>query len=141
MGEASEAAERWYRAVESGDEAAMVDSLTDDCDFLSPGGAVSSAKEAATFAGAFMTAFPDARFEFQAWVESGDTAAAEGAYSGTHTGTLVSPQGDIPATGKSITITFAAVSKVRNGRVSYHHAYWDNAAFMMQLGLMPPPGG
>jgi hypothetical protein len=93
----------------------------------------------ATFASAFMTAFPDARFEFQAWVESGDTAAAEGAYSGTHTGTLVSPQGDIPATGKSVTITFAAVSKVRNGRVSYHHAYWDNAAFMMPLGLMAPP--
>jgi predicted ester cyclase len=88
-----------------------------------------------------MTAFPDAEFEFQSWVESGDMAAAEGRYSGTHTGTLVSPQGDIPATGKSVTIEFAAVTKVRDGRVSYHHAYWDNAAFMTQLGLMPPPGG
>ena len=141
MGEAREAAERWYRAVESGDEAAMVDALTDDCDFLSPGGRVGSAKEAAAFAGAFMTAFPDARFEFQAWVESGDVAAAEGSYSGTHTGILVSPQGDIAATEKSVTIPFAALSMSRDGRVSYHHAYWDNAAFLMQLGLMPPPGG
>ena len=141
MGEAREAAERWYQAVESGDDAAMVAALTDDCDFLSPGGAVNSAKEAAMLARAFMTAFPDARFAFQAWVESGDMAAAEGSYSGTHTDTLVSPQGDIAATGKSVTIPFAAISKVRNGRVSYHHAYWDNAAFMVQLGLMPPTGG
>lgn len=141
MGEAREAAERWYRAVESGDEGAMVDVLTDDCDFLSPGGPVSSGKEAATFAGAFMTAFPDARFKFQARVESGDTVAEEGTYSGTHTGTLVGPQGDIPATGKTVTIPFVALSKVRDGRVSYHHAYWDNAAFMMQLGRMPPTGG
>jgi predicted ester cyclase len=129
------------RAVESGDEGAMVEALTEDCDFLSPGGPLNGAKEAAAFAGVFMTAFPDARFEFQAWVESGDTAAAEGKYWGTHTGTLASPQGDIAATGKSVTIPFAAVTKVRDGRVSYHHAYWDNAAFMMQLGLMPSPGG
>ena len=46
-----------------------------------------------------------------------------------------------PGEARALVNYFAAVSKVRNGKVSYHHAYWDNAAFMMQLGLMPPPGG
>jgi predicted ester cyclase len=89
---------------------------------------------------AFVTAFPDARAELVRAVESGDVVMTEGIFSGTHTAPLASPAGEIPPTGKSLRLPFADVFVVRDGLIVEHHIYYDQVAFMAQLGLMPAPG-
>lgn len=47
----------------------------------------------------FRQAFPDLSWEAEATFESTDGALDEGRLVGTHTGTLSSPEGDVPPTG------------------------------------------
>ena len=137
MGQARDLAQRWFDAVKTGDPATIAGLLTDDCDFYTPGGPVSSSQEAARYVGAFTAAVPDAEFDVKAWVEEGEHVVAEGVYRGTHTGPLVGPDGAIPPTGRPIEIPFVTVFGAREGKIAAHRAYWDNATFMAQLGLMP----
>jgi steroid delta-isomerase-like uncharacterized protein len=141
MGQARELGERWFETVRGGDAGAIAAMLTDDVDFYTPAGVISSPQEAAGYLQGFAVALPDAQFNIRQWIEEGDSAAAEGSYTGTHTGPLVGPMGEIPPTGKSVDVPFTTVFQARDGKLSAHRAYWDNATFMMQLGLMPPPGG
>jgi predicted ester cyclase len=72
-------------------------------------------------------------------VESQDDVVVEGVYSGTHTGPLATPDGqEIAATDKSVNVPYVTMFEVRDGRIASHRAYWDQMAFMAQLGLMPP---
>jgi ketosteroid isomerase-like protein len=89
----------------------------------------------------FPTAFPDARAELIRAVASGDTVIVEGAFSGTRTGPLASPAGEVPPTGRSLRLEFADVFVIRDGIVVEHRIYYDQVEFMTQLGLMPSPVG
>ncbi|MDP9343499.1 MAG: ester cyclase [Actinomycetota bacterium] len=136
-----ELGERWFDTVRGGDVDAIAAMLTDDVDFYTPAGSVRGPQEAAALLHGFAVAMPDAGFNIRQWIEEGNSAAAEGSYTGTHTGPLAGPMGEVPATGRSVDVPFTTVFEVRDGKISAHRAYWDNATFMMQLGLMPPPGG
>jgi steroid delta-isomerase-like uncharacterized protein len=140
MGEVQELGERWFETVRGGDVDAIAAMLTDDVDFYTPMGAISSAREAAGYLKGFAVAMPNAAFEIDRWIEEADAAVAVGRYTGTHTGPLAGPMGETPATGRSVDVPFATVFEARGGKLSMHRAYWDNATFMLQLGLMPPPG-
>lgn len=70
---------------------------------------------------------------------TGDQAAEEARFSGTHTGALRTPNGDVPPTGKRMASRYAAVSRVKNGKVTSFHVYFDVADVLAQLGLMPWP--
>lgn len=140
MGEARELGERWFETVKTGDADAVLALVTDDIDFLTAGTPLSGAEQIAGFTSGYSTAFPDMDFVIRRWIEDGDAAVAEGSFTGTHTGPMQSPMGEIPPTGRSIDLPFTTVFEARDGRLSAHRAYWDNAAFMTQLGLMPAPG-
>ena len=89
------------------------------------------------FTTVFLNACPDATVRGDRYWESGDTIVAEGVFSGTHTGDLVTPAGAIPATGQKIALEFADVFKVRDGKAYEHRIYFDQGELMQQLGLMP----
>ena len=55
---------------------------------------------------------------------------------GTHTGTLNTPGGAIPATGKKIELRFAEIYLMRDGKIKTMRAYWDTGTLMRQLGLV-----
>ena len=64
-------------------------------------------------------------------------------FTGTNTGPLqmgpdVPP---IPATGKSISNKGVYFARIRYDKGVEVHTYPDAAGMMMQLGLVPPPGG
>ena len=54
---------------------------------------------------------------------------------GTHTGTLVTSMGDIPATGRSMTLQLCDVTEFQNGKVRRQRTYFDTGSMMAQLGL------
>lgn len=82
-------------------------------------------------------AVPDlnVRDEFKA--ENGDTAINEWSMSGTNSGPLETPEGIIPATDKLVTLRGRDALTVREGGIRSHRAYYDQLAFMTQLGLVP----
>jgi predicted ester cyclase len=74
------------------------------------------------------------------WIETGDTVVVEGSFRGTFTGTLRSPDGDVPPNGKSLDLKFVDIFRAKDGKVVSHHVYFDRLDFAEQLGLAPPPG-
>ena len=87
----------------------------------------------------FVTAFPDCRMDVTATIESGNLAVIEGMYSGTHTGILQTPQGDVPPTGRRLALALCDVCEIAAGRIVSIRAYYDQMAFAGQLGLLPEP--
>jgi steroid delta-isomerase-like uncharacterized protein len=85
------------------------------------------------------TAFPDSQVETTTVVADDETAAMEFVGRGTHTGPLVSPAGDIPATGQRVETPFAQVMRIHDGKVTQARLYFDLGTILRQLGVMSAP--
>jgi predicted ester cyclase len=81
----------------------------------------------------FMNAFPDCRFEIDDMIAEGDQVVTKKTFTGTHTVDF----GEIPPTGKSVTLQFVDIMRVRDGRIVEHWLCMDQLRFMQQLGLIP----
>jgi steroid delta-isomerase-like uncharacterized protein len=91
----------------------------------------------------WFAAFPDIYVDTKNRVANADQVAAELEFSGTNSGPLQMAPGApaIPATGKKVTGKGTYFVRIRNGKAVEVHTYPDAAGMMMQLGLVPPPGG
>jgi steroid delta-isomerase-like uncharacterized protein len=82
--------------------------------------------------------FSDIRMEISLLIEEGDKVVAEWTWTATQTGPLPMPDGsEIPATGKTVVNPGMTVFTVRDGKFASEREYFDGAAMMSQLGLMP----
>jgi steroid delta-isomerase-like uncharacterized protein len=83
-----------------------------------------------------LRALPDARFTLAGVLEAGEAAALQYNLSGTHLGPLATPEGEIPATGKSFSTDGAVFSRINErGEVVEERRYYDVAGMFSQLGL------
>ncbi len=140
MSELSKLVDQHYQAVNKGDVEAGAAMMAEDIDNVFPGaGRVPGKQGFKMFTTPFFKAFPDAHIRVTAQAESGDTIMTEGVYSGTHTGILTTPQGDVPPTGRKLDLRFCDVFQVKGGKAIAHRLYFDNVEFLTQLGLMPQP--
>ena len=101
-----------------------------DTRFHGPSGAIE-------FSEMWADGFPDGRVKIDNVVASGDLVVLQFTGKGTQTGALKSPTGEIPATGRSITLNFCDVHKFRGGKIRLVESYFDSASMLMQLGVMP----
>jgi predicted ester cyclase len=86
----------------------------------------------------FAGAFPNMKHQSARILESGDWVVAEGSFVGDHTGPMYMPTGDvIPATHKHVDFPYAMVARVVSGKLAELNVYFDNMAFLSQLGLVP----
>lgn len=83
----------------------------------------------------WVDAFPDGKVTVDRVIASGDDVVVEFTGRGTHTGTLVTSMGEIPATGRSVTLQFCDVMQFKNGKVQEQRSYFDTGSMMAQLGL------
>lgn len=79
--------------------------------------------------------FPDGVITVDNIIGSGDQVVVEFTGRGTHTGTLVTSMGSIPATGRSLTLKLCDVTEFREGKVKSQRNYFDSGSLMAQLGL------
>ncbi|HKS77616.1 MAG TPA: ester cyclase [Gaiellaceae bacterium] len=85
-----------------------------------------------------LTAFPDARYVVESFVEDGDTFADEWTFTGTNTGPFRLPDGsEVPATGRPVEIKGMELVEVRDGKIVVDNLYYDFMAAVSQLGLVP----
>jgi predicted ester cyclase len=85
---------------------------------------------------AYRAAFPDLRHRMLGHVEAGDTIAVELIAEGTHTGTMQTPQGPVPATGARVVWESCDYIRVRDGKLASWHVYHDTVPFLTALGLL-----
>jgi steroid delta-isomerase-like uncharacterized protein len=84
--------------------------------------------------------FPDVRFEIINTIEKDDrNGADEIRLNGTHTGPLETPTGEeLPPTNKRVELKGSAFARLNElGEIVEERRYYDVAAFLRQLGLMP----
>ena len=87
------------------------------------------------YASGWATGFPDGRITVDNVVAAGDTVVAEVTGRGTHTGTLETSMGAIPATGRSLTLKLCDVVEMKDGKIQTQRTYFDTGSMMAQLGL------
>jgi steroid delta-isomerase-like uncharacterized protein len=92
------------------------------------------------FADMWATGFPDGKVTIERAAASGKQVTIEHTGRGTHTGTLKSPGGDIPATGKSVTLQLCDVFTIEGGKIKSLRSYFDSASLLTQIGVLPEAG-
>ena len=83
----------------------------------------------------YRTAFPDMTNTIDEQVAEGDVVVSRGTTRGTHQAAL----GDIPATGKSVTVPWIIISRFEGDRISSDFEVYDSLGLMQQLGVVPTP--
>jgi steroid delta-isomerase-like uncharacterized protein len=139
MGDALEAAKRADEAFNAHDVDARLAANTDDTLFVMPGGTQLRGPEQADLLRAFWDALPDVTITWKNYVESGSLIAGEGVLTGTHTGPFRTPQGEIPPSGKQVTLPYAFIRRVEDGKIASERLYFDQMEFLQQLGALPEP--
>lgn len=80
--------------------------------------------------------FPDSRMIIQHSVAEGDLVAFYATFTGTQKGQM----GPFPPSNKKMTLEFAGIHRVADGKIVETWVIWDNLAALTQLGHFPPPG-
>jgi steroid delta-isomerase-like uncharacterized protein len=106
---------------------------------IEPSGKVEGIEQFKAHGKSFATGLPDSRMEVTSVIESGNCVVIEGVYTGTHTGPLMTPQGEVPPTGRKLTLPLCDVFEVAAGRITRLRVYYDQMTFAAQLGLLPEP--
>ncbi len=83
-----------------------------------------------------LKAIPDLQWQIKTVLVQGDSAVFEALESGTFTGLLELPNGNIQPTKKSYRLPFIAFLRINNvGLIVEYRNYWDNLSFIRQLGI------
>jgi steroid delta-isomerase-like uncharacterized protein len=82
-------------------------------------------------------AFPDAVGTVKSALASGDKAALEVTWKGTHTGPLVTATGTISASGKSQETPAAYILTFAGDKITEGRHYFDSLTLLKQIGAQP----
>ncbi len=131
---------RYYEALNARKYDTYEELFTEDVGVIASGGiqlrGIDAMRE---FDRSWFTAFPDHVITLQSQVADGATVASENVFTGTHTGVLKTPAGDIPPTGATVEGHYVAVLKVRGDKIASFRAYIDRMELLEALGIVPTP--
>jgi predicted ester cyclase len=101
---------------------------------LTPDGGLTGLEGANRLLAGYATGFPDFRITIDDVVAEGDTVAVRWTFSGTNRGAL----GEIPATGKPVSVpNVIGIFRLVGGKIQQAHFAWDRYELRQQLGLLP----
>jgi steroid delta-isomerase-like uncharacterized protein len=83
----------------------------------------------------FKTAFPNISITVKNQVVTDDAVVTEFTALGTNSGPMLTPQGELPPTGRTAEFTVCEVWQVRNGKLASLTNYQDFGVVLRQLGL------
>jgi steroid delta-isomerase-like uncharacterized protein len=79
----------------------------------------------------FLSAFPDQHVVAELQIAEGDKVANRGYWTGTHRGAFLG----IPATGKTVRVSFVDIWRIENDQAVENWVQQDIAGLMQQLGV------
>jgi predicted ester cyclase len=106
-------------------------------ELVAPVAVISGREQALEFLSVFQEAFPDWRLELKQLLVDDDTAAAEGAFVGTHEGVLRTPGGEVAATGRRVDFRWASLYRAEGDELVSEHLFFDQLELLGQLGRAP----
>jgi steroid delta-isomerase-like uncharacterized protein len=118
-----------YRAIQTPD--ATYDELATQR-HLDRDGGIEAAK-------AWKAAFPDAKGTITNSFAGGDQVTLEITWVGTHTGSMLTPTGAIPASGKRVDVKAVQVVRVKGDQIAAVKQYFDLFGLLQQIGAIPAP--
>jgi predicted ester cyclase len=124
---------RFVEEVQNKKDWAVYDELNDP-DFVNlsaPPGVPADREGGKAYLRAFLGAFPDSHFTIDEMLAEGDAVVTKKTFTGTHTAEF----GDIPGTGKRVTLQYVDIMRVRDGRIVEHWMTMDQLSFLQQLGV------
>lgn len=92
------------------------------------------------FLSGWATAFPTSKVETTRVIADDNRAMMEFTGAGTHDGPLQTPMGEIPPTGKPISVQFCQFLELKDGKIACARLYFDSMSMLGQLGVIPAPG-
>ena len=85
----------------------------------------------------WISAMPDMTLELEELLEDGSTNVLRLMFVGTHTGPLSMPAGEVPATGRRVSVPMAVFDRIgEDGLTAEEHRYLDIMGLAQQLGLV-----
>ena len=137
---AREAFERGTETFNAHDLDGFAAVVADDAVFQAPGGLRGEGKAACVeFFGSWFRAFSDAHVDVHRAHFTDDVAVEEGDFTGTHDGVLATPTGDVPPTGRHVSVAYIHVLRFREGKHVSFNLSFDRLSMLEQLGLIPSP--
>lgn len=110
--------------------------MAPDAIFIGPGLEAQGRAQIRQIAEGFQRAFPDIRHRVDRLLVAGETLVVEGVFSGTHTGVLRGPAGNVAPTGRRVEVREAQMVAVdRDGLAVRFDTYFDRLEMLTQLGL------
>lgn len=137
MSQLLEMIEGHYQGLNSGDLEMATAPFAADVSVELPTGAFQGIEGLRAAMTAFFTAFPDLAVTHRSLVSDGRAAMAERVLTGTQNGPLATADGEVPPSGRSVSLPIVDTFVLRDGQIAEHNVYWDNLAFLTQLGLRP----
>ena len=114
--EARQVVERGMKAFNAHDMEALARDSAPDIEATAPGDIKLKGPQAVKEHNQkFITAFPDARVEATNIFTAGNTVIVEGIFTGTHNGTMATPMGDVPGTGRKVRGEYISSSRSTAG--------------------------
>ena len=131
----TERATRMLEAFNEGDWDAFRDQIADDVVYVESGTGrrIEGAESYIALCQGWRRALPDVRGVVLRELADGPVTAQEVAWSGTHDGPLPTPNGDIPATGRPVSLEATLWVEVRDDAVAEVHHHLDVMALMAQI--------
>ena len=123
------------------DPAAVAEHMTEDVVYLDLGRNEHREGRSAVleFIAAMETDFSsDYRFDFSGALVDGESFATEWTLSGTNDGADL--ERGLPATGHRFAIPGVSIGRLRDGKIAENRDYYNLAAYLRQVGLMPASG-
>ncbi|HZD67477.1 MAG TPA: ester cyclase [Actinomycetes bacterium] len=139
MSDAVELARQIVDLTDRGNFRAREHLIHPGCEIVMSGAGRLTRQEFTHYSQMFATAFPEAEHVLDQALEVGGTVVLEGTWIATQTGPFETPQGRIPATGRTMRTRLCLVLRVLDGQAVSIHGYWDQLEMLQQLGLVAEP--
>jgi steroid delta-isomerase-like uncharacterized protein len=136
MDEATRVLQHYLAAWNAQDGEGLTALYHQDAERASPLGTARGGPAIREAAARFWRAAPDGRIAITQWAARGDVVLYEFTDTGTHTGPLATPAGEVMGSGRPFRIEGAGVLELRDGRIAAERVYLDPGPFLRQLGLV-----
>ena len=139
MAQAADVIRRKIAAFNGSDATKIREVLSPDCVTEIPGAHLRGVDQVLAWWSGLCDAFPDIHLTVTRLIEQGSAVSIQGRTTATHLGTLRTPTGDVPPTGRRVELTFSEDYEVQRGVVVSARLHFDRLELLEQLGITPVP--
>ncbi len=118
--------QRWWTALDARELDGVLDLFSVDCDFVMPGMRFRGAEQMKAYVENYLHAFPDFQTEILMSVASDRAIAYELRSTGTQSGPLGTPEGQVAPTAAKVVFDSCLFARAENGKITYFHTYFDH---------------